>query len=176
MASLFTKNGYPVGFDRIAPFAGAIPNADEVGQRVRREFCACNTSQTGVGKSTTKIFGIGAIGQFYGNLSLNAIARTQLWYRIHFKRVLKLVTAVNQGNVGAVFAAQISVAIRERKTHFNRIQFDATASALVNCGMTDADELDYRLSREFWWFGASSYQQQDQQRAKEIFKRFHHNC
>lgn len=90
--------------------------------------------------------------------------------------MLKLIPAINQGNIGAVFAAQISVAIRKRKAHFDRIQFDATASALINCGMADANEFDYWLSRKFWWFGTSSYQQQDQQTAKEIFERFHHNC
>ena len=65
MMGLFTKNGYPFGFDRIAPFTGAIPNADEIGQGVRRESGTGNTSQASVWKSTTKIFGIGTIGQFY---------------------------------------------------------------------------------------------------------------
>ena len=70
---LFTKNGYPFGFDRVAPFAGAIPNSDEIGQSVCRESSTGYTSQAGIGKCTTKIFSIRAIGQFYGNFTLDAI-------------------------------------------------------------------------------------------------------
>ena len=59
---LFTKNGYSLGFDRVAPFAGTIPNPDEIRERICRESGTGDTGQTGIGKGTTKIFGIRAVG------------------------------------------------------------------------------------------------------------------
>lgn len=59
---LFTKNGYSLGFDGVAPFAGTIPNSDEIRERICGVCGAWDTGQTGVGKGTTKIFGIRAIG------------------------------------------------------------------------------------------------------------------
>lgn len=173
---LFTKNGYPFGFDRVAPFAGAIPNSDEIGQSVCRESSTGYTSQAGIGKCTTKIFGIGAIGQFYGNFALDAIARTQLRNRTHFEKVLKLVAAIDEGNIGAVFAAQIPIPIRKRKAHFDGIERNAPTAALINISVADADVLDHGFNRELRRIGASTYQQHQQKAGQEIFRRFHHNC
>lgn len=60
---LFTKNGYPVCFDRIAPLTGTVTNADEIGERISRISCTGDTSKPGIGEGTTKVFGVGAVGQ-----------------------------------------------------------------------------------------------------------------
>jgi len=173
---LFTKNGYPFGFDRVAPFAGAIPNSDEIGQSVCRESGTGYTSQAGIGKCTTKIFGIGAIGQFYGNFPLDAIARAQLRNRTHFEKVLKLVAAIDEGNIGAVFAPQIPIPIRKRKAHFDGIERNAPTAALIDVSVAYPDVLDHGFNGELWRIGASTDQQHQQKAGKEIFRRFHHNC
>ena len=91
---LFTKNGYSLGFDGIAPFARAIPNSDEIRERICRVRGTGDTGQTGIGKGTTKIFGIRAIGQFYRNFALNAIPWTQLGNGTHFEKMFKIIPTI----------------------------------------------------------------------------------
>lgn len=129
---LFTKNGYSLGFDGIAPFAGTIPNSDEIGERICRVRGAGDTGQTGIGKGTTKIFGIRAIGQFYRNFALNTIPGTQLGNGTHFEKMFEIIPAIGQGNVRAVFAAQVTISIGECKTNFDGIQRNTSTAALVN--------------------------------------------
>ena len=129
---LFTKNGYSLGFDGIAPFDGTIPNSDEIRERIGGVRGAGDTGQTGIGKGTTKIFCIRAIGQFNRNFTLNAIPRTQLRNWTHLEKMLKIIPAIGQGNVGAVFAPQIPISIGECKPDFDGIQRNTSTAALVN--------------------------------------------
>lgn len=172
---LFTKNGYSLGFDRIAPFARTIPNADEIRERICREIGAGDTGQTGVGEGTTKIFGIRAIGQFNRNFTLNAIPGAQLGNWTHLEKMFKVVSAIGQRDIGAVFAAQIAISIGETKTDFDGIQGNSTATTLVNGGMTHPQVFDHGFSRKFWRIGTSTSQQQNQKAKKEISRLFHHN-
>lgn len=129
---LFAKNGYSLGFDGIAPFAGTIPNSDEIRERIGGVRGAGDTGQTGIGKGTTKIFCIRAIGQFYRNFTLNAIPGTQLRNGAHFEKMLKVIPAIGQGDVRAVFAAQIAVSIGKSEPDFDGIQWNTSTAALVN--------------------------------------------
>ena len=132
---LFTKNGYSLGFDGIAPFAGTIPNSDEIRERICGVRGAGDTGQTGVWKGTTKIFGIRAIREFNRNFALNAVPGAKLRNWTHFEKMLKIVPAVGQGDICAVFAAKIPISIGKSKTNFDGIQRNTSTTALVDGSM-----------------------------------------
>jgi hypothetical protein len=175
MAGLFTKNGYSLGFDGIAPFTGTISNSDEIRERICGVRGAGDTGQTGIGKGTTKIFSIRAIGQFNRNFALNTIARTQLGNGAHLEKMLKIVPAIGQGNVRAVFTTQIAVSIRKCKTDFDGIQRNTSTAALGNRSVTQPQVFDHGFCRKFWRVGASTGQQHNQKAKEEISRLFHHN-
>ena len=93
----------------------------------------------------------------------------------HLEKVLKVVPAIGQGDVGTVFAAQIPVAVGKREANFDGIERDSTATALVNRRMAHSKVFDHGFSRKFWRIGASAGQQQNQKAKKEISRLFHHN-
>lgn len=175
MAGLFTKNGYSLGFDGIAPFTGTIPNSDEIRERICGVRGAGDTGQTGIGKGTTKIFSIRAIGQFNRNFALNAIPGAQLGNWTHLEKMFKIIPAIGQGDVGAVLAAQIAISIGKCKTDFDGIQRNTSATALGNRSVTQPQVFDHGFCWKFWRVGASTGQQQNQKAIEEISRLFHHN-
>jgi hypothetical protein len=156
--TLLAKNVNPLCFDGIAPFARAVADADEVRHGVLGLGGTGNTGQTGIGKSAAEVFRIRAVGQFDRNLALDTITRTQLRNRTHLKNVFKFIATIHQRNVGAVLAAQITIAIRKRETDFNSIQFNAAASTLLNEILAYPHVTNDGLHGEFRRIGASTCQ------------------
>ena len=89
--------------------------------------------------------------------------------------MLKVIPTIGQGDIGAVFAAQIAVSVGEREADFDGIQGNSTTAALVNGCVAHPKVFDHGFSRKFWRIGASTGQQQNQKAKKEISRLFHHN-